>query len=91
MAVCSGLDVTSNIPHVKGIENVPTVMHSSEFKERKQFGIGKDVIILGSGETAMDLAHLAVTSSTKSVTMCHRDGFLCAPKVSILCTLWPAL
>jgi dimethylaniline monooxygenase (N-oxide forming) len=40
-------------------------------------------MILGSGETGMDLAYLAVTSPTKSVTLCHRDGFLCAPKVSL--------
>jgi dimethylaniline monooxygenase (N-oxide forming) len=39
------------------------------------------VLILGSGETGMDLAYLAVTSPTKSVTLSHRDGFLCAPKV----------
>jgi hypothetical protein len=32
----------------------------------------------------MDLAYLAVTSPTKSVTLSHRDGFLCAPKVWFL-------
>ena len=68
---------------MKGIENVPTSFHSSAFKERKQFGIDNNIMILGSGETGMDLAYLAVTSPTKSVTLCHRDGFLCAPKVSI--------
>jgi dimethylaniline monooxygenase (N-oxide forming) len=29
----------------------------------------------------MDMAHLAVTSPTKSVTVCHREGFFCGPKV----------
>jgi dimethylaniline monooxygenase (N-oxide forming) len=81
VAICSGLHVTPNIPTISGLERVPVVIHSSEFKERKQFGEGKDVLILGSGETGMDIAYLAVTSDTKSVTISHRDGFLCAPKV----------
>jgi dimethylaniline monooxygenase (N-oxide forming) len=82
VAVCSGLHVEPDIPFLKGLENVPVVMHSSEFKGRNEFGEGKDVMILGAGETAMDLSYLAVTSPTKSVTMCHRDGFFYAPKVS---------
>jgi dimethylaniline monooxygenase (N-oxide forming) len=81
IAVCSGLHVTPNIPTIKGLENVPAVIHSSEFKRRRQFGVDKDVLIVGSGETGMDIAYLAITSPTKSVTLCHRDGFFCAPKV----------
>ena len=81
IAVCSGLHVTPNIPFVEGIDNVPKVMHSSEFKERKEFGVDKHVMIVGSGETAMDIAHLAITSQTRKVILCHRDGFFVAPKV----------
>jgi dimethylaniline monooxygenase (N-oxide forming) len=84
VAICTGLHVTPNIPEIKGLENVENVIHSSEFKERKQFGEDKDVLIMGSGETGMDIAYLAITSNTKSVTLCHRDGFLCAPKVSFI-------
>lgn len=62
-------------------------MHSSQFKEKAQFGSGKDVLIAGSGETGMDLAYMAVNSDTRSVTLCHRDGFLCAPKVCIHFTI----
>ncbi|KUJ17447.1 FAD/NAD(P)-binding domain-containing protein [Mollisia scopiformis] len=80
VAICSGLHVTPNIPLLSGLERVPTVIHSSQFKRRKQFGEGKDVLIVGSGETGMDLGYLAITSKTNSVTLCHRDGFLCAPK-----------
>ena len=82
VAVCSGLHVKPDIPFLEGAENVPIVMHSSEFKSRSDFGDEKNVIVLGAGETAMDLSYLAVTSRTKSVTMCHRDGFFFAPKVS---------
>ncbi|PSR78152.1 dimethylaniline monooxygenase [Coniella lustricola] len=56
------------------------VVHSSKFKSRSQFGHGKTILILGAGETAMDIAHLAVTSDTKRVIMSHRDGFIHAPK-----------
>jgi dimethylaniline monooxygenase (N-oxide forming) len=81
IAVCSGLNVTPNVPHVKGIEYIPTVFHSSIFKKRKQFGVDKNVLILGAGETAMDIALLAITAPTKSVTLCHRGGWKNEPKV----------
>ncbi|KAM7185608.1 hypothetical protein V8F20_011742 [Naviculisporaceae sp. PSN 640] len=80
IAVCSGLHVKPNIPFLAGIDNVPQYLHSSEFKSKSQFGVGKTVLILGSGETGMDLGFMAVTSPTKRVLMSHRDGFLCAPK-----------
>ena len=80
VAICSGLHVEPNIPDIKGTENVSVRMHSSNFKARKQFGEDKNVLILGSGETGMDLAYLAITSPTNSVTLCHRDGFCSAPK-----------
>jgi dimethylaniline monooxygenase (N-oxide forming) len=81
VAICSGLHIDPFMPSIPGIENVPQVIHSAEFKLRKDFGVDKHVMILGAGETAMDLGHLAVTSPTKSVTICHRDGFYYAPKV----------
>lgn len=81
VAVCSGLNVVPNMPVIPGIERVPTVLHSSDLKCREQFGTGTNVVVCGAGETGMDMAHLAVTSPTASVTICHRDGFFCAPKV----------
>lgn len=82
VAVCSGLNVSPRIPKFKGIERVPKVFHSSQMKTRRQFGEKTNVVVLGAGETGMDIAHLAITAPTKSVTLCHRDGFFCAPKVS---------
>ena len=81
VAICSGPHVTPNIPIIEGIENVPTVIHSFEFKNSAQFGIGKDVFIVGNGVTGMDIAFLAVTGNTKSVTLRHQDGFHIDPKV----------
>lgn len=82
MAVCSGLHVTPSIPDLPGIEQVPVVKHSADFKAREEFGVDKTVVVLGTGETGIDMAHLAVTSPTKRVVLCHRDGFLGAPKVT---------
>ncbi|KAH6680487.1 hypothetical protein B0J14DRAFT_266618 [Halenospora varia] len=81
IAVCSGLHVEPDIPKIEGIENVPVVMHSSQFKTRRDFGEDANIVVLGAGETAHDISYLAVTSPTKSVTMCHRDGFFYAPKL----------
>ena len=91
VAVCSGLHVEPYIPYIKGIENVPKVLHSSEFRGRKDFEMGKNVMVLGVGETAMDVSYLAVTSPTQSVTLCHRDGFSIAPKVSLFLFIRMAL
>lgn len=81
VAVCSGLHVTPNFPDLAGVDKVPVVKHSADFKARGEFGIDKTVVVLGTGETGIDMAHLAVTSPTKRVILCHRDGFLGAPKV----------
>ncbi|KAI2465104.1 FAD/NAD(P)-binding domain-containing protein [Annulohypoxylon bovei var. microspora] len=80
VAICSGLHVNPSIPKLRGIENIPVVLHSSQLKRREQFGVGKTVLILGSGETGADVSLLAVTSPTKRVVLCHRNGFHLAPK-----------
>lgn len=58
-----------------------TLLHSADFKARSQFGTDKTILILGVGETAMDIAHLAITSPTKRVILSHRDGFISSPKI----------
>jgi dimethylaniline monooxygenase (N-oxide forming) len=80
IAVCSGVHSIPHIPELPGIENVPVSMHSEKFKSREQFGKDKTVVILGSGETSADIAYLAITGQTKRVILCHRDGWLGAPK-----------
>ena len=82
IAICSGLHVEPSIPRLEGVERVPVVLHSSEFKSRQQFGVDKTVLIMGSGETSSDVSYLAVTAPTKRVVLCHRNGFHLAPKVS---------
>jgi dimethylaniline monooxygenase (N-oxide forming) len=80
VAICSGLHVEPNIPTIPGIENVTgEVFHSSKYKFRSQLS-GRDVLILGCGETAMDISYEAIKADAKSVTMCFRTGFLSFPK-----------
>ncbi|KAJ5798552.1 Monooxygenase [Penicillium pulvis] len=80
IAVCTGLHVEPNIPDIPGIENVQgEVFHSSLYKGRQQVA-GKKVLILGCGETAMDIAYESIKADAESVTMCFRTGFLSFPK-----------
>lgn len=81
IAVCSGVHSSPNIPDIPGLEHVPTVIHSQDFKKREQLGEDKNVLILGSGETGCDMCYLAITSPTKTVTLSHRNGWIGAPKV----------
>ena len=85
VAVCSGLHNTPNIPpefepasplrrKFKG-----KIIHSSQYKESSIFN-HKRVLILGSGETAMDIAHRAITNPlSQDVALCVRRGFLSIP------------
>lgn len=83
VAICCGLHDSPERVEVPGLEKVPVVIHSSEFKERKQFGENKTVAILGVGESSMDIAYLAITAPTKRVVICHKRGFINTPKVDI--------
>lgn len=63
------------------------VIHSVDYKNPGPVKTNQTVLILGVGETAMDIGALEVTSydsrtsSTKRVIMCHRDGFTFQPKI----------
>ncbi|GAA94091.1 uncharacterized protein L969DRAFT_86202 [Mixia osmundae IAM 14324] len=81
LAVCSGLHVTPSIPVIPGIEHVKgEKLHSSQYKARSQLA-GKKVLILGVGETAMDIGYESIRAGAESAVMCTRSGFLSFPKV----------
>lgn len=81
LAICTGLHVQPNIPQIPGIEFFRgEAFHSSEYKYRSQLQ-DHDILLLGCGETAMDVAYEAIKSPARSVTMCFRTGFLSFPKV----------
>jgi dimethylaniline monooxygenase (N-oxide forming) len=53
IAICTGLHVEPNVPAIPGIENIQgEVFHSSSYKKRSQL-TGRDVLVMGCGETAM--------------------------------------
>ena len=81
LAICTGLHVQPNVPQLDGIEHFKgSALHSSSYKYRSQLK-DEDILILGCGETAMDVAYEAIKAPAKSVTMCFRTGFLSFPKV----------
>ncbi|KAM0756380.1 hypothetical protein T439DRAFT_308852 [Meredithblackwellia eburnea MCA 4105] len=55
-------------------------IHSSQYKFRDEFK-DRRVLILGLGETSMDLSYEAIQAGAKEVVVCHRGGFLSFPKV----------
>ncbi|KAF8654097.1 hypothetical protein AX16_003630 [Volvariella volvacea WC 439] len=83
LAVCTGLHVIPSMPELPGVEYVKerggNVFHSSEYKSQKQLS-GRRVMILGTGETGMDVAYGAVKAGAKEVVLCSRSGFLSFPK-----------
>ena len=81
IAMCTGLHVKPDIPTIPGIDNFHgEAYHSSQYKSRRQL-VGKNILILGCGETAMDIAYESIKADALSVTMCFRTGFLSFPKV----------
>jgi dimethylaniline monooxygenase (N-oxide forming) len=84
LTIATGLHVIPQIPSITGIERVSSdrskqVLHSSEYKSRSQLA-GKRVLILGTGETGMDLAYASVKAGAEEVVLCSRGGFLSFPK-----------
>jgi len=88
LALCAGLHVTPSIPAIPGIEHVlenvkgetgqtptPVIFHSADYKSRSQLS-GRHVLILGTGETGLDLAYEAVKADAKEVVLCSRSGYV---------------
>jgi cation diffusion facilitator CzcD-associated flavoprotein CzcO len=90
VVVCTGLHVVSSIPVIPGIQHVlqpqrsepshsqetrpqPAVFHSASYHSRDQL-TGRRVMILGTGETGMDLAYEAAKAGAKEVILCTRGG-----------------
>jgi dimethylaniline monooxygenase (N-oxide forming) len=83
VACCTGLHVTPAIPSIPGVEHVlrqpsegalnPAVFHSAEYKGRSQLQ-GRRVLILGTGETGMDLAYESAKAKATEVVLCSRAG-----------------
>lgn len=89
VVVCTGLHVIPSVPHISGVEHIlnrpprksadgrreikPAVFHSSEYKSRSQLA-GRRVMILGTGETGMDIAYEAAKAGAEEAVLCTRGG-----------------
>lgn len=93
IALCTGLHVIPSIPDIEGIHHVlkardsdgelkRAAFHSVEYKSRSQLE-GRRVMILGTGETGMDIAYEAAKAGAKEVVLCSRAGFLSFPKALV--------
>ena len=71
--------ITEPIQHAANASEILT-LHSSQFKDRSLYR-GKRVMVLGTGETGMDMAYEAVKAGAKEVVLCTRSGFLLFPAV----------
>lgn len=85
VVVTTGLHVLPNIPQIEGLtlnptDRTPEWIHSSSYKSREQLK-GKKVLVLGCGETGMDVGYESVLAPAEKVWMGIRTGFLSFPKV----------
>ena len=78
VCVCSGLHEVPYMPQIPGIEGFSGLtLHSSQYKDRELFR-DKRVLVLGCGETGMDLAYRAVLVGERAAISIKR-GFLSVP------------
>lgn len=87
VVITTGLHVTPNIPAIPGLNAAPLSdppiawIHSSSYQERSQLK-DKRVLVLGAGETGMDVGYESVLAPAAKVWLGVRNGFLSFPKVS---------
>ncbi|KAL8276197.1 hypothetical protein RQP46_011409 [Phenoliferia psychrophenolica] len=66
---------------VVGVEKLAKGRHRVRFYKKREEFKDRKVMILGIGETSMDLSFEAIQAGAKEVVVCHRGGFLSFPKV----------
>ncbi|KAM6525723.1 hypothetical protein FALCPG4_011260 [Fusarium falciforme] len=78
--VASGSEVTPVIPVIEGLDLFHgKFLHSQAFKKPEDFA-GKNVVVIGQGNTAGDCA-VELSSSSSKVYWSHRRGALVFPRV----------
>jgi dimethylaniline monooxygenase (N-oxide forming) len=78
LIICTGLHCIAQVPDIPGIDHFKTLpgktaIHSSEHKKRDSLK-GKKVLILGTGETGMDLAYESIKAGAEEIYLCSRGG-----------------
>jgi len=79
VCVCSGLHEAPYVPPIAGLESFAgeRMLHSAEYKDSSAFE-GKRVLVVGCGETGMDLAYRAVQVAAHTA-ISIKNGFLSVP------------
>jgi dimethylaniline monooxygenase (N-oxide forming) len=79
VCVCSGLHNVPSIPHIDRFDQFTgESFHSESYKEKSIFR-SKKVLVVGAGETGMDIAYRSVIGRADSVMLSARSGFLSVP------------
>jgi len=76
VCVCSGLHNVASVPSLPGFTG--TALHSSQYKAQSIFA-GKRVLVVGCGETGLDMVHRAVLAPAIACTLLVRRGFVSVP------------
>lgn len=75
VVVCNGVFATPNVPEILGVDafraNGGMVLHSSELQDTKPLD-GRDVVVVGFGKSALDIADAALASARSSAIVCRR-------------------
>src|SRR5258708_24941303 len=84
LIICSGMHQFPNKYYEQDAryrEAAVSMMHSSSYKRLTDDYFGKDIVIMGGGETASDLA-VELTHAANSVTMCVPHGQWLFPAIT---------
>ena len=75
VVVCNGVFATPNVPEFLGVDafraNGGVVLHSSQLQDTKLLD-GRDVVVVGFGKSALDIADAALSSARSSAIVCRR-------------------
>ncbi len=80
VCVCSGLHEAPYVPPIPGLEGFTgeRLLHSAEYTDKETVFAGRRVLVIGCGETGMDLAYRAVQVADQTA-LSIKKGFLSVP------------
>ena len=79
VCICSGLHNIPNTPRITDFQQFTGhSFHSSQYKERSIFK-NQRVLVVGAGETGLDIAYRSAIAKADSVLLSARSGFLSVP------------
>jgi dimethylaniline monooxygenase (N-oxide forming) len=75
VVICNGVFATPNVPEFPGVEafraNGGMVLHSSKLQDTEPLD-GRDVVVVGFGKSALDIAEAALARARSSTIVCRR-------------------